>query len=72
MFGGLNGQNEPNNELYLLKPNYYENKEMFSTNANTFGHFKKKLTPHVNMTIEKVKTQGEGPSPRFSHAACYI
>lgn len=72
VFGGFDADNKCHNDLFILKPDYFENKELITTAGGSLGHFKKKLTPHIRMILKPVKTHGVAPIARFQHAACYV
>ena len=72
MFGGVDHNEKINGDLYLIQPHYFENKELICTSGSFTGYFKRKVYPHLKMTMEKVETHGVGPIARFAHAACYL
>ena len=52
MFGGMDEHGKPQGDLYLIRPNYYENSQLITEQ----GQYKRKTVPHIQFTYEKLIT----------------
>ena len=69
IFGGLNANHQPKNDLYLVTPHYDRNiKYLTSEKAN----YKKSISATICYSLKKINPSGRPPAPRYAHAATFI
>ena len=65
MFGGIDQNNNPSNDLFILTPFYDENEKILGPSTLDYA-----AQPTLSLELSKVtKYSGRAPNPRISHSA---
>jgi hypothetical protein len=69
VFGGMNEERKPTNDLFHVRPCTKENSELFDSKR---GDYYEGIEPRVYFEIKRVKAEGTPPPPRCQHTAEHL
>ena len=69
MFGGADAEGRAKDDLYWVTPDTKFNARLIAART---GDWTGKLRPELKLQAKRVKTEGRGPLPRYSHAATFF